>query len=137
MIAIARSFTRLAALAGLLVAAHTITAPALAASGGDTASGLWLAASATEPAVGNDWGRLALRDGVLAFNSKTAAWQLPVTEIKRASISEQSDRLMVIEGASGETYYVAIIGAQMLTESPRKALQIIQKALRAPAGRRE
>ena len=107
----------------------------VAARGDDAPRGIWLAGSGSQAAAGTDLGHLTLRDGVLAFKSSTTEWQLAAAEIKRASI-EKSDRLLV-ESVAGETYYLTILDARMTAGSPREALKIIQKALRAPAARRE
>lgn len=133
---IARCFTRFAAVTALLVASQFLATPAHAAGPDDHARGVWLASSGSEPALATSCGRLALRDGRLSFDSADVEWQLAVSEIKRIAVSEQSDRLIVIEGAD-ETHYVAILGPQMLVESPRRALTIIQKAMKAPAAPRE
>jgi hypothetical protein len=124
-----------------LVTAVTLfnSTPALAEKGGDVPQMLWLAASGAEPGVGTNWGRLTLKDGILMFRSSSSEWQLAVSDIKRAAVSPQSDDLIVVESVDGETYYVTILGPNMLVESPRKALQVIRKAAGAavPGARRE
>ena len=132
---IAHSFPRLVAAAALLVCAQLMMVPAADAGPNEDARGLWLASAGSQPIVGTNWGRLALRDGVLTFSSPNTEWQLALSEITRVAIGESSNRLMVIEGA-GRTYYVAILGQQMLVESPRQAVAMIQKAMTAPAVRR-
>jgi hypothetical protein len=132
----ARTFTRLAATALFVAATQLITAPAVIAAPDEYRSA-WMAASGTEPGFSANWGRLTLREGVLSFESTNTEWQLPLADIKRAAISEQSNQVIVLEGTTGEKYYVSIHGPQMTVESPRKALHVIRKALRAPAARRE
>jgi hypothetical protein len=132
----AHTFTRLAVTALLLAASQLMTAPAEAAAPGEYRNA-WMAASGTEPGFSTNWGRLTLRDGVLRFESTNTEWQVALPDVKRVSISEQSDRVLVLESAAGEKYYVMIYGPQMTAESPRKAMQIIQKALRVPTARRE
>lgn len=132
----AHSFTRLAATALFLAASQFITLPAAAAPTEDYRNA-WMAASGTAPEPSTNWGRLTLRDGVLRFESASIEWQLALSDIKRASISEKSDRVIALESAAGENYYVTIYGQQLTVESPRRALQLIQKALRAPAARHE
>jgi len=133
----ARSFTRFAMLTMLLVVMRAGASPVVAASADEPVSGIWMAASGAEPGVGTNWGRLILRDGVLTFQSPSMGWKLSIAEIKRVTISEQSDRLFVLESVAGETYYVAILGQNLVSESPRKAMQVINRALRAPVARRE
>jgi len=135
MITIARSFTRVVATAALLATALVTAETAVAARGDEAPRGIWLAGSGNQAAVGTELGHLTLRDGVLAFKSSTTEWQLAASEIKRASI-EKSDRLLV-EGVTGETYYLTILDARLTASSPREALKIIQRALRAPTARRE
>jgi hypothetical protein len=98
--------------------------------------GTWLAAAAQSPAGASTWGRLTLRDGVLTFASNRTEWQAPLSDIKRIAESSRADRTIEIETHSGETLFVSILGQQMVTESPRKAMQIIERAVReAPAAR--
>jgi hypothetical protein len=134
----AQLFTRSALVTTLLAALVCTATPALA-SQGDGQRMLWMAASGSEPSIGSNWGRLTLKDGVLTFRSSSAEWQLALTDLKRVSISAQSDQLIVLESTAGETYYVAILGQNLLVDSPRKALQAIQKASASatPGARRE
>lgn len=135
MITIAHSFTRAAVTAVLLAAALLTMESAVAARGDEAPRGVWMASAATQNSETATWGRLILRDGVLAFNASNTEWQLPVSEIKKASI-DQSSRLMV-EAVAGDVYYVTILDARMSADSPSQALKVIQRALRAPASRRE
>jgi hypothetical protein len=98
--------------------------------------GTWLAAAAQSPAGASSWGRLTLRDGMLTFASNRAEWQKPLNEIKRIAESSRADRTIEIETYSGETLFVSILGQQMVTESPRKAMQIIERAVREAPGAR-
>ena len=127
----AHMFTRIA-IAMLLLAAPQ----AAAAQSTDSPSLTWLAASSTEPAISSAWGRLIMRQGMLSFRSTDVEWEVPVSEIKRAAISEQSDRLMIIERADGSVYYVAIIGSSKAVESPKKAVDMILRAQRGAVSRR-
>jgi hypothetical protein len=135
----AQLFTRSAVVATLAASALLCTERPAAASSGDSPNMLWMAASGSEPSIGSNWGRLMLKDGVLRFRSTSAEWQLALTDIKRAQISSQSDQLIVLESVAGQTYYVAILGQNLLVDSPRKALQVIQKASASatPGARRE
>ena len=119
-----------------LLLATTAGAPRAAAQSNDLSSFTWLAASSGEPTIGATWGRLIMKDGVLAFRSTDTEWDVPVSEIKRAVVSAQSDKLLVIERNDGAVHYVAIIGSSMLVDSPRKTLDAIQRAMRDAVGRR-
>jgi hypothetical protein len=119
-----------------LLLATTAGTPRLVAQSADLSSYTWLAASSSEPTIGSAWGRLIMKDGVLAFRSTDSEWDIPVTEIKRAAVSAQSDKLLVIERNDGALRYVAIIGTSMLVDSPRKTLDAIQRAMRGPVSRR-
>ena len=135
MITMARSFTRVVVTAALLGMALLVSAQPVAAQGNDAHRATWMAGLGSKAAAGTDWGRLSLQDGVLAFTSLKTEWRIEVSAIKRAAI-EPVDRL-VVEGMSGEIYYVTILDARMEAESPRAALKIIQRALQASAARRE
>jgi hypothetical protein len=106
-----------------------------AARGDEAPRGVWMATSATPTATAATWGRLKLTDGVLAFNASNSEWQLAVSDIKKASI-DPSDRL-VVEAVAGDVYYVTILDARMSADSPSQAFKVIQRALKAPAARRE
>ena len=133
MITIARSFTRFAIMAAF-VAAALLTTPGLATAG-DAPRGVWLAGLGEQTSTGANSGRLMLRDGVLTFSSSSTEWQLPIAEIKRASIGASEQ--LVVETVAGAVHYVTIFDARMTVDSPRDALKVIQKALRAPSARRE
>ena len=134
MITIAHSFTRAVVTAVLLAAALLTTESAVAARGDEAPRGVWMASTTTQNSTAATWGRLMLRDGVLAFNASNIEWQLPVSDIKKASIDQ--DRL-VVEAVAGDVYYVTILDARMSADSPNQAFKVIQRALRAPASRRE
>ena len=106
-------------------------------AGNEPTTSMWMAASSAEPGVSTNWGRLVLKEGVLAFHSRNLEWALEISDISRVSIYEQSDRLLVVESVAGETYYVAILAQNLLVESPREAMQVIQRVARTPAARRE
>jgi hypothetical protein len=133
MIRFARLFTRVAMLTAL-VAAMPAT---VSAAGDEPTTGVWMAASGASADDRTNVGRLILKDGVLSFQSTNVEWTLAVSDIKRVAISEESDRLFVLESVSGETYFVAILGQNLLVDSPRRAMQVIQRVARAESGRRE
>lgn len=133
-----RSSVRLLAAIVIVAAILGITAQHVTAADNEPGSGLWMAASGSEPSIsGTNWGRLILRDGVLRFHASNGEWQLPVSDIKRVAISDASDRIFEVESYAGERYYVAILGPNMLVDSPRRALQVIQRALRVTTARHE
>jgi hypothetical protein len=101
------------------------------------ASVLWLASAATSPGDDAEWGRLMLKDGILTFASTTSTWETPLNEIKRVSESTRARNTIEIETLNGEKLMVSILGRQMVTESPRKAMRTIERARRIapPAGR--
>jgi hypothetical protein len=80
--------------------------------------------------TGRSWGRLILQDSLLTFRSADYEWSLPVSEITRLVESQTASRAFEVESASGQIYYVAILDSRMLTESPRKAVQTIRRAIR-------
>lgn len=128
----AQFFSRMA-----LASVFTVAMSVGVSAGDDPTTSIWMAASSAEPGVSTNWGRLVLRDGVLAFHSRHLEWALATSDIRRVAIYEQSDRLLVVESFAGETYYVAILAPNLLVESPRKAMQVIQRVAQTPAARRE
>lgn len=133
MIRFAQLFTRVALLTALFAAMPAT----VSAAGDEPTTGVWMAASGANADVRTNLGRLTLKDGVLSFQSTNVEWTLAVSDIKRVAISEESDRLFVLESHLGETYFVAILGQNLLVDSPRRAMQVIQRVLRAESGRRE
>ena len=132
MNAIARNFTPV-----VLVVAAAIAVPAPArAEPQDGRVLVWMAASSSEPTVASQWGRLSMKDGVLAFAATGLEWQVAVTDIRNVAVSDESDKFIVIETTRDEKYYVAILGPNMMIENPRKALDMIRRAQRVVAGRR-
>ena len=118
----------------LLVALLSASSAASATGGGST--GLWAAAASNEASVsGEHWGRLVLRDDVLSFHSNDSTWSVHLSEVKRLEISRVSDRFFEVETVHGDTYFVAILSANLLVDSPRKAVRIIQRAMRPHAVR--
>lgn len=115
--------------AGLLMMA---AAPSVAHAQSNTA---WMATSAHEaPLAGRGFGRLSIDDGVLAFASRNFAWQLPLSDIKRVSASKTVANALEIESFSGQRYLVGVLTAQLTANSPSKAVQTIERAVRtAPA----
>ena len=128
----AQFFSRIA-----LASVFTVAMSVGVSAGDEPTTSMWMAASSAEPGVSTNWGRLVLKEGVLAFHSRNLEWALAISDISRVALYEQSDRLLVVESFVGETYYVAILAPNLLVESPREAMQIIQRVARTSAGRRE
>lgn len=123
-------------LPALIIAILAIgSAPSLSQAQTPAPRDLWMAASAADPTLwGRDFGRLAITDGLLAFDSTSFDWRLPLSEIKRVSESKRADKALEIESVSGQVYFVAILNGQLVAGSPVKALQAIQRAVKtAPA----
>jgi hypothetical protein len=91
---------------------------------------VWLAADAGHSTAGSPWGRLVIQDGMLTFHGSLADWTTPLSEITRVSRTKGSDHRFEIETMSGDVLRVSILGAQMLPVSPKKAMQLIQGAMR-------
>lgn len=128
----AQFFSRIA-----LASVFTMAMSVGVSAGDEPRASIWMAASSAEPGVSTNWGRLVLRDGVLAFHSRNLEWALEIGDLRRVAIYEQSDRLLVVESFAGETYYVAILARNLLVESPQTAMQIIQRVARTQDARRE
>jgi len=105
--------------------------PQALAHAADTAPIFWMAASNAAPSFpGQSWGRLSLQNGVLRFDSSDYRWQLALSDIKRVEQSKAAPRALEIETFAGTTHFVAILDARLLADSPRKALQLIQRNMR-------
>lgn len=87
-------------------------------------------ASAPDAPAGDRWGRLTVKDGVLTFASAKLQWQVLLSDITRVAESESGDRILQIESRNGEVLSVAILGPQLMIDSPRKAIQAIERAVR-------
>lgn len=126
---------------GLLAVLALVSAPSpVQATGTDEkARGFWMAASGAEPVfTGRSRGRLILEDGQLTFRSADYEWRLTLSEIKRVDESKVASKVFEVESFSGAIYFVAILDAKMLTDSPRKAVQTIQGGVReAPTTSRQ
>jgi hypothetical protein len=96
----------------------------------DPSRGLWLASSANEASL-DAAGRLSMADGELVFESNDYEWRLALSEIKRVGSSKNLSNAFEIESNSGRLFYIGILDAKMLRTSPGKAVQAIQRAVRA------
>lgn len=118
-------------LAGLVLAALiALPGTTAAASTDGPAQGFWLASTSLPPTGDVAWGRLVVKDGMLTFFAARSDWQTPLAEIKRVALVKGSDRSFEIETVSGAVLRLSILGPRMLTESPKKAMQVIQRAVR-------
>ena len=102
--------------------------PAPASADSKPAPSYWFAAARNSFTV--QWGRLALKDGMLTFHTERGEWTTPLYEIKRIVRVKDADDTFEIVTASGATLQLTILGAQLLPESPRKAMQTIERAVR-------
>ena len=120
----------------VLAVVATVT-PQTLAHAGDTAPIFWMAASNSAPSFpGRSWGRLGLQDGVLRFDSTDYEWRVALSDIRRIDQSKAAPRALQIETVAGATHFVTILDARLLADSPRKAIQLIQRSMReAPTPR--
>jgi hypothetical protein len=96
--------------------------------------GVWLASASPAQAQETAWGRMTLKNGMLEFSAPNLTWQSPLTDITRIVERKGANRQFTIETASGDAIHVAILGLQMMPESPRKAMQAILRAVRETPG---
>jgi hypothetical protein len=101
-----------------------------------TNSGVWLASATSAETQEAVWGRMTLKNGILEFAANNLTWQRPLTEITRIVERKGASRQFTIETAGGDLLHVSILGLQMMPESPRKAMQAIQRAVRETPGAR-
>lgn len=114
-----------------LALAAAVGLPGLASANENPFQGQWLAAiTGDQVPSGYAWGRLVVKDGMLTFFEAKGAWQSPLADIARVAVVKDADRLFEVETVTGEVVRFAILGPQMMRESPRKALRLIQRAVR-------
>ncbi len=114
----------------VLAVLATVT-PQTSVHAADAAPTFWMAASNSAPSFpGRSWGRLSLHNGVLRFDSSEYEWRVALSDIKRVAQSKAAPRALEIETFAGTTHFVAILDARLLADSPRKALQLIQRSMR-------
>ena len=91
----------------------------------------WMAASNSEPSfTGRTWGRLTVQEGELRFDSNDYDWRVALSDIKRVDQSKAAPRALEVETFAGATHFIAILDARMMADSPRKAIQVIQRSMR-------
>jgi len=97
---------------------------------------VWLASSSSRPIVGNQLGRLSIKDDILAFEGSEHDWRVTLDDVRQVTVSPESDKLLLIETVRGEKYYVAIMGLNMLVEKAGRTAGMIRRAQRGPLARR-
>lgn len=114
----------------LAVAILLTAAPSVSLAQINPARGLWMATSTTESTLsGRGFGRLAVVDDALAYQSPGFDWRLPLSDIKRVAVSKQVPNALEVESVSGKVYYVGILDSKLMMAAPGKALQMIQRAV--------
>jgi hypothetical protein len=122
---------RTAWIAGMFLAAcFAWPVPSASASNDDPAKGYWLVSTAVPTSNEVIWGRLVVKDGSLTFFAPRGEWTTPLAAIKRIARVKGSDRSFEIETVNGDMLRVAVLGPQLLPASPKKAIQVIQRAVR-------
>lgn len=90
-----------------------------------------MATSADQASLaGTGFGRLALLDGMLAYDSPGFQWRVALSDIKHVGTSKTVPNALEIESNSGQLYFVGILNSQLTMASPGKAVQMIQRAAR-------
>jgi hypothetical protein len=100
------------------------------ASNDGPAKGYWLVSTAVPTSDEVIWGRLVVEDGSLTFFAPRGEWTTPLAAITRVARVKGSDRHFEIETVNGEVLRLAVLGPQLLAASPKKAMQVIQRAVR-------
>jgi hypothetical protein len=131
--------TRTTRFAAVFMGFLLASVPSLARAAGEPApsKAVWMAAvdqQATQS--GHAFGKLSLEGGLLSFRSLNGnkGWQLAIADTKRIEASKQLDKAFEIESVSGEVFYVVILDTTLVTDSPRQALQVLSRAMKASAG---
>ena len=105
--------------------------PAVAIASDTPKQGWWLAASGPQVTVDDrNWGRLSLDDGELSFVSNGYEWKVDVADIVRIQIAKSRRDIVSIDTASGATYFVVILDAQLTPESPRRFMDMVDRSQR-------
>ncbi|MEO8682913.1 MAG: hypothetical protein ABI665_27950 [Vicinamibacterales bacterium] len=130
--------TRTTRFAVVFMAFLFAAAPSLARAAGvlEQTRSVWMAAvdqRATQS--GHAFGKLSLEDGVLSFRSLNGlrGWQLAIADTKRIAASKRLHKTFEIESVSGEVFYVVILNTSLVTDSPKQALQVLGRAMKASA----
>ncbi|MDO8679545.1 MAG: hypothetical protein Q7R30_13400 [Acidobacteriota bacterium] len=114
----------------VFLALLVVTLPSIAHAA-DQAPIFWMAASNSEPSFsGRSWGRLTVQDGELRFHSNDYEWRVALSDIKRVDQSRAAARALEVETFAGATHFIAILDGKMMADSPRKAIQMIQRSMR-------
>jgi hypothetical protein len=96
----------------------------------DTPSQVWMAINADQSGGGSAaWGRLSVRNGMLTFHGTQADWKTPLAKIRRITPIKGS-HVFAIETMSGDVLRLAILNQQLLAVSPKKTMQVLQRAVR-------
>lgn len=126
-----RQHVRTAWIRGMALAAlFALPVASAAAAGADPATRCWLVSTSAPASNEVIWGRLVVKDGMLTLFAPRGEWQAPLSAITRVSRVKGSDRIFAVETVTGEVLRLAILGPQMLIESPKKAMRVIQRAVR-------
>ena len=99
--------------------------PAPASANEKPVQTVWLASHATEPV-----GRLVVTDGTLTFYGARSEWSTPLSEITRVTAVKGSNDTFEIRTATGELLQLRVLTRQLGAESRKKAIQLIQRAVR-------
>ena len=116
-----RQPSRPSRIAGMVLAA-LFALPVTAAAHDEPAQGLWLVSTSGPASSEVSWGRLVVKDGMLTFFGPRSEWKTPLADIKRVSVAKDRRRFE-IETVTGDGLRLTIRGPQLLTESPKKAMQ--------------
>jgi hypothetical protein len=133
-----------------------LAVPSLVASA-ESPRGMWIAewlgpqaaplsAIARSAGLERTIGILKLRDGKLSFVEQIAQtdWALDLVDVRRVSIVNgtpstllRAGRSIVIDTVTGEEFVIAILDADLVQASPKKALAVIERAAQSmlPDGR--
>lgn len=107
------------------------------ASANDTPALVWMAINADHSSAGaSAWGRLSVMNGTLTFHGSRGDWTTPLANVRRITPIKDSQHAFAIETMSGDVLRLSILDQRMLAVSPKKTIQMLQRAVReAPAAR--
>ncbi len=92
--------------------------------------GTWMAEWIRPQAVERSMGLLTLRDGKLTFAEQVGdlGWEVELPNVRRVAQSPDGRALLIVT-VRGDEYVAAIMDPSLTRQSPKKVLQVIEKAL--------
>ena len=107
-----------------------LAVPALMAAA-ESPRAMWLAEWMRPQSIERTIGVLELRNGRLGFTEQVGQvdWSVDLNEVRSVAIVNDG-RALLIESSKGEAFVTTIMEPNLTPQSPKKALALIERALR-------